>query len=359
MKWSFSLGEFRGIKVYIHWTFLLLLLWIGFSAYQKSGDWNQILLSLGYIVALFLCVVLHEFGHALTARRFGVKTRDITLFPIGGMARMDKMPESPKEELLVAIAGPLVNVAIAAILFAYMYFSPTLYKIGAAQSFVTAEQMLPTLFLVNILMAVFNLIPAFPMDGGRIFRALLSMRLERTRATQIAANVGQFLAIGFVLLGLFYNIWLVFIGIFIYLSAGAEASQEYIEKDLKRFTVANLVMTKFTLLVASDTLSTALRALLDSHERDFLVEDQGAIVGVLTRDEMLLGLKTFGQNVLIEKIMRRGVEILPPQMPVLDALQIMRAKGLPILPVGYEKTLLGVLDVENIREFLSIQNVAR
>lgn len=359
MRWSIPIGEFRGIKVYIHWTFFLLLVWIGLSSYRAAQNTNQALLTIVYILTLFGCVVLHEFGHALTARRFGIVTRDITLFPIGGMARMEKMPEKPMQELLVAIAGPAVNVVIAGALLAYMHFSPATYLIGFPSGPMTPEQFLPTLFLVNVLMALFNLIPAFPMDGGRILRALLALKFDRARATQIAANLGQVIAIGFVLLGLFYNIWLVFIGIFIYLGAGAEASQEYVKQDLGVHTVGNLVMRKFTLLRAEDTLSHALRALLDSQEREFVVSENGMIAGVLTRDEMLAGLARFGQNIPIGQIMRRDIRILPPQMPVTEALQLMNELNIPLLPVGYEGQLLGVIDVENISEFLLIQKALR
>lgn len=355
MKWSIPVGQFRGIKVYIHWTFMLLLVWIAMSSYRLSHNTNQLLLSVGYILTLFACVVLHEFGHALTARRFGIKTKDITLFPMGGMARMEKMPESPKEEFLVAIAGPLVNVVIAGGLFLYMYLWPGGHTMGFPAGAMTADKFIPALFAVNIIMAVFNLIPAFPMDGGRIFRALLSLKLERTKATQIAANLGQFIAILFVLLGLFYNIWLVFIGIFIYLGAGAEASQEYVQRDLSRYHVGNLVMSKYTLLSAHDALSAALRALLDSQEREFLVTENGIVSGVLTRDEMLAGLAQFGQNVQIGKIMRRDIQFIPPQMPVTDALRIMTELNMPMLPVGYPDKLVGVIDMENISEFLLIQ----
>lgn len=334
---------------------MLLLVWIGMSSYRISHSTNQLFLSIGYILTLFACVVLHEFGHALMARRFGIKTKDITLFPMGGMARMEKMPESPKEEFLVAIAGPLVNVVIAGGLFLYMHLSPTLYTMGFPAGTMTADKFIPALFAVNVIMAVFNLIPAFPMDGGRIFRAILSLKLDRARATQIAANLGQFIAILFVLLGLFYNIWLVFIGIFIYLGAGAEASQEYVQRDLSRYNVGNLVMSKYTLLSANDALSAALRALLDSQEREFLVTENGVVAGVLTRDEMLAGLQQFGQNVQIGKIMRRDIQFIAPQMPVAEALKIMTELNIQMLPVGYPDKLVGVIDIENISEFLLIQ----
>jgi Zn-dependent protease/CBS domain-containing protein len=355
MRWSVSIGEFRGIRVYIHWTFLLLLVWIAFGSYKLGGDTEQLIVSLGYILALFTCVVLHEFGHALTAKRFGIKTRDITLFPIGGMARMEKMPESPMQELAVAVAGPLVNVVIAAGLLLYMHISPEVYHIGLAKGLIAKQQVIPTLFLVNLIMAAFNLIPAFPMDGGRIFRALLALRLERAKATQVAASVGQFIAIGFVLLGLFFNIWLVFIGIFIYLSAGAEASQEYMKRDLAHYNLGHVIMHKFTLLRAEDTLSIALHALLDSQEREFVVTENNQVAGVLTRDLMLAGVAKFGQNAHIGSIMRRDIRILSPQLPLTEAMQIMTEMKIPILPVGYPGQVLGVVDLENITEFLLIQ----
>lgn len=355
MKWSLPLGEIRGIKIYIHWTFLLLITWIAMSSYRASHSTEQMLITVGYMLTLFACVVLHELGHALTARRFGIKTRDITLFPMGGMARMEKIPEAPGQEFLVAIAGPLVNVVIAGGLFLYMHFSTTVYTLGFPKGALTVETFLPALFTVNVLMAVFNLIPAFPMDGGRIFRALLSLRLERTQATQIAAKLGQLIAIAFIALGLFYNIWLVFIGIFIYLGAGAEASQEYVQHDLAEYKVSNLVMSRYTVLSAEDILTAALRALLDSQEKEFLVTENGVVAGVLTRDEMLAGLHQFGQHVQIGKIMRRDIRFIPPQMPVTEALRIMTELNIPMLPVGYPDRLLGVIDVENISEFLIIQ----
>ncbi|MDZ7345114.1 MAG: site-2 protease family protein [candidate division KSB1 bacterium] len=360
MRWSLPLGQFRGIKVYIHWTFLLLLLWVAVTSYRVAQDTAPVLWTLGYLLAIFACVVLHEFGHALTARRFGITTRDITLLPIGGMARMDKMPEKPMHELLVAIAGPLVNIAIAGGLFLYMHFSPKSYVLAfPPQGIRSAEELLPMLFTVNLLMAAFNLIPAFPMDGGRVLRSLLALKLPRARATQIAANLGQVIAIVFIFLGFFYNLWLIFIGIFIYLGAGAEATQENIRHDLGVYTVGQLVMHKFTLLHAEDTLSQALRALLDSQEREFLVTEGGVVAGILTRDTMLAGLARFGQNVPIGQVMRRDIRILPPQMPVTEALQIMTENDLPLLPVGYEGQLLGVIDLENISEFLLIQKAIR
>jgi Zn-dependent protease len=222
MKWSLKLGKLLGIDLYVHFTFVLLLVFFGVYYWRDSHSLEATFQGVVFIVALFGCVVLHELGHALMARRYGIKTRDITLLPIGGIARLEKMPEKPLQELWVTLAGPAVNVAIAIIL--------TL-GLAAASGFTSMEQIgenggsfWQRLIVLNLVLAAFNLLPAFPMDGGRILRALLAMRLSRRRATVIAANVGQGMAVLFVVLGFLYNPFLILIGIFVYLGAQAEAA---------------------------------------------------------------------------------------------------------------------------------------
>src|SRR5215208_1533328 len=189
MKWQWKLGTLAGIDVFVHATFLLLIGWVGYSYWLEHGTLAKVAEGILFILALFLCVVLHEYGHALTARKYGIKTRDITLYPIGGVARLERMPEKPIEELWVALMGPAVNLVIAAVLFAYLYISGGLVPMNELA--VTSGSFLARLMTVNISLVLFNLIPAFPMDGGRVLRALLAMRMEYVRATQIAANIGQ------------------------------------------------------------------------------------------------------------------------------------------------------------------------
>ncbi|MDB2497393.1 site-2 protease family protein, partial [Verrucomicrobiales bacterium] len=195
MKWSLKLGRLFGIDVYLHFTFLLLLGFLGLYYWRSTHEVAGALEGVSFILALFACVLLHEFGHSLMARRYGIKTRDITLLPIGGVARLEKIPEEPVRELWVALAGPAVNVVIAALLFIGLLATGGL---SSTQEFTeSGGSFFQRLLVVNLIIVAFNLLPAFPMDGGRVLRALLAFKMGRRRATIIAANVGQVMAIGF------------------------------------------------------------------------------------------------------------------------------------------------------------------
>jgi Zn-dependent protease len=220
MKWSLKIARIAGIDVQVHWTFGILLFWLAAVNLASGKGATEAAWGIAFVLAIFGCVILHEFGHALIAKAFGIRTSDITLLPIGGVARLERMPEEPKQEFLIAIAGPAVNVAIAVLLTVIIWLS------GGGilpQSTVTPSSFWSSLLMVNVLLVVFNLIPAFPMDGGRILRAILAEYMDYVRATEIAANIGQFIAIGFGILGLFFNWFLLFIALFVYVGASAEA----------------------------------------------------------------------------------------------------------------------------------------
>jgi Zn-dependent protease len=219
MRWSLNIGRVFGIRLELHVTFLLFVGWVAVDQGLLAGRPEAALAAVGLTLTVFACVVLHELGHALTARRFGVATRDIVLLPIGGVARLERMPARPQQELLVAIAGPAVNVAIAIVLVLLMVLTgrPTaLAQLG--------DGLLETLLLVNVVMVLFNMIPAFPMDGGRVLRALLALRLPFLQATRIAAGVGQVaaLALGAVGVFFFHNWVLAFAALFVFQAAGKE-----------------------------------------------------------------------------------------------------------------------------------------
>ena len=221
MGWSISVGRIFGTEVRIHLTFFLLVAWFAASAGARGGQ-SAAVDAVVFILAVFACVLAHEFGHVLTARRFGIGTRDITLLPIGGVASIERMPEKPRQELLIALAGPAVNVVIAVVLFTVFGARLDAEKMAAT---VEDQQidLVTRLALGNVMLVLFNMIPAFPMDGGRVLRALLSYRLDRSRATRIAATIGQAVAFGLGFLGLFGNPMLLFIALFVFLAASHES----------------------------------------------------------------------------------------------------------------------------------------
>lgn len=221
MKWSYRLGRIAGIDVNIHATFALLIAWVLLTHWLTGQTLNAAIGGLAFVTAIFGCVLLHELGHALAARRFGIGTRDITLLPIGGVARLERVPEKPIQELWVALAGPAVNVVIAATLYAWLLLTHQLVPLS--QLGVATGPFVERLLIVNLILIVFNMIPAFPIDGGRCVRALLALRLEYAKATRIAAGLGQVITVGFVVLGLFSNPFLLLIGVFVWIGAAQEA----------------------------------------------------------------------------------------------------------------------------------------
>ena len=274
MKWSWKLGTVAGIGLYVHGTFLLLLGWVGLSHWIEGGSAAAALAGVGFVVALFACVVLHELGHALTAQRFGIRTRDITLLPIGGVARLERMPDDPRQEVAVALAGPAVNVVIAAALYLWLSLSETLRPLAALS--VTGGPVLQRLMVVNLSLAVFNLLPAFPMDGGRVLRALLAMRMDYTRATQLAAQVGQAMALLFGFVGLFANPFLLFIAFFVWIGAAQEASMVQMRSALGGIPVSRAMLTDFETLAPGDPGRRVLDLIIAGSQSDFPVVEDGA-----------------------------------------------------------------------------------
>lgn len=356
-KWALYLGNILGIKVFIHWTFVILLAWVFLMQTQMGHGFSEAIWGVVFILALFVCVIFHEFGHALTAKRYNIQTKDVTVYPIGGVATLESMPRKPKQELMVAFAGPAVNIVIAAALWIYMQLSATMpdWTVLKNVDHMQTESFVFNLFVANIILAVFNLIPAFPMDGGRVLRALLAFKMDRSKATRIAAEVGQFLAILLVFLGFFFNFWLVFIGLFIYLGASSEATYEATHSILEGYDVRKVLMTRFTTLLPNDSLEKAVQILLDGKEQDFLVATDGKVQGVLSRKELIQGLSAFGKSSPVRNSMRTDFTILSPEMSLQDVFSNMTTKGYKVYPVQDKGVLVGMVDKENISELILVQ----
>jgi len=356
MRWSWRLGIFWGIEVNIHATFALLIGWVIFSSVAAGQTWGSALLAVSFVLLLFLCVVMHEYGHALTARRFGVQTRDITLYPIGGVARLERIPRNPRQELLIAIAGPAVNFAIAGVLFAALVAAnavagvDSLWRVGSGN--------LPgQLMWVNIVLAVFNLAPAFPMDGGRILRALLAIRMPYVQATKIAATIGQLMAVGIGLLGAFVvnNPFLLLIAFFIYMGAAQEASMVEAELAFQGVPVSGAMITDFSVLKPGDPLSRAVDELLAGSQDDFFVVQQGELVGSLPRARLIESLSSLGPDTLVSEAMLPAPPGVPPSASLEAAFQRLREENLSALPVVDGSGLIGMMTMQNVAEFLMVR----
>ena len=353
MKWSTKLGTFAGIDVYVHTTFLILIAWVAFAHWQTGHSAAAALEGVAFILALFACVVLHEFGHALTARRFGIKTRDITLLPISGLARLERMPDDPRQELWVALAGPAVNVVIAALLFALLQVTGTFTPIGTLG--VATGSFLERLMMLNVLLVGFNMLPAFPMDGGRVLRATLAIRMDYTRATQIAANIGQGMAFVFGLLGLFFNPFLMFIALFVWIGAGQEAAMTQMKAALGGIPLERAMITDFRTLAPRDSLARAVDLLLSGAQQDFPVVDNTAVVGILTRADLLTALARQEQHVPVGDVMRRDFLVADASDMIDVAFQRLQGHECHIIPVIRSGTLIGLLTMDNVGEFLRVQ----
>jgi Zn-dependent protease len=341
----------------MHVTFLLLIGWVALSHWIAGESLASVVAGVGFILALFGCVVLHEYGHALTARRYGIKTRDITLLPIGGVARLERMPDKPIQELWVALAGPAVNVVIAIVLYAGLLLTSSLVPLADLE--VGRGSFIERLLVVNLFLVGFNMIPAFPMDGGRVVRALLAMRMEYTRATQIAASLGQTVAILFGFIGLFSNPFLLFIAFFVWIGAAQEASMVQMKSALAGIPASRAMLTDFRTLAPHDTLARAIELILAGSQQDFPVVSSGQVVGVLTRSSLMMGLTQRGPETPVSDVMQREFEVIDSHDMLEVAFARLQTCQCQTVPVMHQERLVGLLTQENVGEFLMIQAATR
>jgi Zn-dependent protease len=341
MGWSLKLGRWFGIEVNLHVTFLLLIGFLAVTGFAATRNAGAVVGNIGFLLALFLCVLLHEFGHALAARRYGIPTRDITLLPIGGVARLERMPTDPKQELVVALAGPAVNVVIALILL----------PIVAVSNVAFFER----LFTTNLFLVAFNMIPAFPMDGGRVLRAGLALKMDYAKATSTAATIGQGFAVVFGIVGLFTNPFLILIAVFVWFGAAGESQMTQTQSKLAGVPVERAMLTSFETLSPINSLRYVTHLVLAGSQQEFPVVENGKPIGLMTRADLFTALTQFGPLGLVAQAMRRdfiAVEAGDPLTAAAEKLQTGQARSLLVLRDGQ---LAGLLTLENVQEFALIQ----
>jgi Zn-dependent protease/CBS domain-containing protein len=366
MGGSFKIGRAFGIDVKVHWTFFLLLAFFAFAGYQGSGSLLDALVTTLIIVVLFVCVVLHEFGHSLVAQRLGIETKDITLLPIGGVARLKSLPERPMDEVKIAVAGPLVNVVLAPIFFgvALLLGGGLSTQTNILEGVQSAGQVFAYLGFINVALVVFNMIPAFPMDGGRVLRGLLASRLGSVRATDISSAVGQFFALAFFLIGLLGgNFLLALVAVFIFFGANGEAEMVRQRELMRGLLVSDVMGTRPRLETVTPyhTFGQVLDSVIHGYQDDFpVVDESGNLVGMLTRNEIMAAAHSPERYSSVRDVMKTEFPLISPDADLFtDGARILQESGLRALPVVRAGNLVGMLTMDDIGQAALLRDLRK
>ena len=369
MHTSIQIAKIWGIPVRLHWTFVLVLGWLvylGIPEWQYFRGQRALWMFIS-VFAVFACILLHELGHAFMARRYGVQTLQIMLSPIGGQAILERMPKQPKKELLVALAGPIVNVVLALCALPFLYWIPA-EKLAHLPHFFSNpngntflrldmdERFIIGFVLLNFLVALFNLIPAFPLDGGRILRALLSMRMNKLGATRIATFLGQGFAALIVLFSVSQYNWLMgVIGLFIFISASMEYRYVKLDSRLHSFSVHDILRPRFTRIYLDQNLSEVIQQWREGSEKNFLVFDRAdQLKGVLT-SPVLMEHQLSDQEELVDSLITQEYESVAREDNLMKVIRLMQDEDYEILPVYEGGELLGVVDWNDVEHFVRLQ----
>ncbi|MBK9255296.1 MAG: site-2 protease family protein [Saprospiraceae bacterium] len=353
---ALHLGTYAAIPVRVHWTFGLLLLFATYTAVTTGKGTLQIVGFLTFIFVLFFCVVLHEYGHALAARHFGIKTRDIIISPIGGLARLERLPEKPIQEFYIALAGPLVNVVIGGVLAIFLLLFTGYVKPEVdAFNFDDPVEFIRYIAWINFALFLFNLVPAFPMDGGRVLRSLLAVKLGKLKATHIASTIGRILAVGFVIFGILnQHLILSVIGIFIFMMAGMEFKQVRLMTILKKTKASDLVRSEFTVIHPEDGFHKVIEN-YTAKQRNFLVFNTGGqIIGALPELFIRDIIKSKKEETKVGSHMTNATSTVSEDISLDELITIMKDKGIAIVSVSDQNNhLKGVIDRNRIEDFMN------
>ena len=348
MKWSFKIGKLFGIPIRVHLTFLLLLLFIGYVGSKQGGSEGAIL-GMIVIIFIFVCVILHEVGHSLVAVHYGIKVNDIILLPIGGVSRMEEIPEDPKQEITISIVGPLVSFGLALIFF--ILAMAIHQSINFKQISLFNRNVVASLFWINLVLGLFNLIPAFPMDGGRVLRGILATRMESMKATKIAVSVGQGFAILLFFFGIFFNWWMALIAIFIYLGAEGEERMVAVRSSLGKSSVKLAMLTDVHTVSPDETVGEVLERICHGLQQDFPVVEGGEVVGILSREAIFSALHKHEKSTRVKDVMQKDFVSTTEDTSLSEIYKTMIAHRLHVMPVMKDKKLKGMINLEQIGKY--------
>jgi Zn-dependent protease len=348
MKWSFQIGKVFGIPIRVHITFFLLLIFIGFYGSRLEGARSGVFGILS-VILIFLCVVIHELSHSLVARKYGVKVKDIVLLPIGGVSEMEEIPQKPKEEISVALAGPVTSIILALIFYlAFVFFTPGR---GNLKISIFQGNLLLNLFFINLILALFNLLPAFPMDGGRVLRGLLGLRVDLLKATRIAVGIGEIFAIFLFFFGLFFNPWLALIAIFIYLGAEGEKKATELKVVITDVPVKAAMLTDVEAVTPDVTLGAVLEKICHGLQQDFPIIEGNKVLGILSREKIFSALHNHSRDTRVREIMSQEFLSTSEDTPLSEVFKKMSSEKISVLPVMQGGILKGLISLEQIGKY--------
>ena len=347
----------NGIRIWIHWTFLLLAGWVILATIRYATDVRQIAWSVFFIIAAVVCVALHELGHAFVASLFGIQAKNIILLPIGGTASIEKFPGNPVQELAISIAGPLVNVIIALLLWWISTPHASFWAVPESLDDLPGRGLLYILRMGNIGLAIFNLIPAFPMDGGRILRALLGFRFNYIRATAIAGVFSKVLAAVFVALGIIlFSPLLAVIGFFILFSAGTEEHYLRMRSLVEGVRLNEVLMYDFTNLQAGMTVQEAAQLLINNHNKYFILMEGERPTGSLNRLEIIKAIAEMKYSKPLRSLVKEELECLDGSQEVVAVLEKLARDDDQVFPVMNAGCFAGVVNLNYVIEYLLLHN---
>jgi len=360
MKQAYQIGKLFGIPIKVHITFIFLLFFIGLMINKIAGDVNPFY-GMFVIILIFFCVVLHEVSHSLVAKHFGINVRDIILLPIGGVAQIEEIPEDPKEEILIAIAGPLLSLFLAGIflIVSILIYGKTKLDINTFSKYIFNKNIFMSLFSINLVLGIFNILPAFPMDGGRVLRGVLALFLNHLTATKIAVGIGQAFAIFFIFFGMFFNWWLILIGFFIYLGAANEEKMAEIRASVQGIPVSRAMLTNFATLSPNQTMRDVVDRVIHTFQDSFPVIEENKVIGILTKSNLFKAIREHSIDSPIANFIEKDFIKIHPDMPMNSLLKNIMETNVPIILVMENDNLKGIINLEQIGKFHLLKNIMR
>ena len=358
-SWSIPAGKLFGVEIRIHLTFFFLLLFVWLTESAAHHNAGSAARGLALVGIIFGCVVLHELGHALVSLHAGIPAKAIILLPIGGVTLLDETREplpagtqTWKRDIRIALAGPLVNLIIAFVAASILLAAAPQLRLWDAP-YVISTNLPRSLVWGNLWLALFNLLPAYPTDGGRVLRAVLSRSMEPIRATRRAVSIGQAFATLFMLVGMLWNIWLTLIGVFLFVAGQLEERSAVFQSVLETVRLEDIMLRDFATLSPADTLEDALDKAVHSLQDDFPVVRGNDLVGIISKHKILQALRSEGDG-YVQAVMNRIFEVAQKKESLASAFRKLSSRNLSLIPVVEEQRLIGIVTLQNLMHSMAL-----